>query len=182
MTPYSHDYRLKNNQVVTIRQPVESDTEALIDLINVLDTETRFLAREPGEFNVTPEQERATIAKVMDSHDDRWFVAECEGRLVGRCGVGAVSTRSRFRHRAEMNIGVLKEYWHLGIGSLLMQEMISWCRANGYEQLELLAVADNARGIGLYERFGFKVTGRYEHALKYSDGTYADELVMVLKL
>lgn len=81
-----------------------------------------------------------------------------------------------------MGLAVLKAYWGKGIGKIMMQECISWCKNNGIEQLELEVVTDNHAAISLYKSFGFEVCGTKKHALKYSDGTYADEFNMVLFL
>jgi ribosomal protein S18 acetylase RimI-like enzyme len=62
----------------------------------------------------------------------------------------------------------------------MMQNCINWCKENGVEQLELEVVTQNNRGVFLYERLGFKTYVTKKHALKYSDGTYADEYCMVL--
>ena len=48
-----------------------------------------------------------------------------------------------------------------------------------YEQVELEVVDGNNRAKNLYERFGFRETGRNFRALKYDDGSYRDEYKMV---
>ena len=49
----------------------------------------------------------------------------------------------------------------------------------GYEQVELEVVEGNTRAKNLYERFGFRETGKNLRALKYDDGSYRDEYKMV---
>lgn len=47
-----------------------------------------------------------------------------------------------------------------GVGEALIEAVISWCRSEGYTQL-LLEVGDrNTFAMALYERKGFKATGR----------------------
>ena len=46
-------------------------------------------------------------------------------------------------------------------------------------KLDLSVADDNDRAIKLYERMGFKVTGREVHALKHADGDYSDWVMMV---
>lgn len=63
-----------------------------------------------------------------------------------------------------------------------MQECIKWCKEKDVEQLELGVVTQNNRAISMYENLGFEIYGTKKHALKYGDGTYADEYFMCLFL
>ena len=64
----------------------------------------------------------------------------------------------------------------------MINECIKWCKEKGVEQLELEVVTQNSRAISMYKNLGFEVYGTKKHALKYSDGTYADEYYMILFL
>ena len=55
-----------------------------IALIQRVDTESRFLGREPGEFDFTPDRERELIEGMLTAERERWFVAEYEGEIVGQ--------------------------------------------------------------------------------------------------
>jgi RimJ/RimL family protein N-acetyltransferase len=81
-----------------------------------------------------------------------------------------------------MGITVRKDYWNKGIGKNLMQECIKWCKEKGVEQLELEVVTQNNRAISMYQYLGFDIYGTKKHALKYADGSYADEYFMCLFL
>ena len=84
MTPYSNEYTLKNGRKLIVRQPVAADAEGLIALIQRVDTESRFLGREPGEFDFTPDGERELIEGMLTAERERWFVAEYEALGTGR--------------------------------------------------------------------------------------------------
>ena len=176
------EYELKNGKTVIVRKPVLEDAKAIIDIISAADFETRFLARNPGEFCITEEQEKVFINNILNDNDSDWFVAEYEGKVIGQCSVGLVSKYQRYRHRAEVTFVILKDYWGLGIGRKLMQQCIDWCKDNGVTQIELNVVADNKRAMSMYEGFGFKITGTIPNAMRYPDGTFADEKLMVLEL
>ena len=81
--------KLKNGELVTIRPPRLEDAEGLIELMQRVNAETRFLARGPGEFNVTVEKERAFIEGVLADEDGAWFTAEVGGQI------GRASCRER---------------------------------------------------------------------------------------
>ena len=55
-------------------------------------------------------------------------------------------------------------------------------KEQGYEQAELTVVEGNDRAYHLYESLGFKECGRVPNANKYDDGTYSDDILMVLSL
>lgn len=174
------EYTLKNGGTLTVRVPIPEDVEALVDLRIAMDGETRFLGRNPGEFPraFTVEKEAKTVRSMPDNPNLQWFVAEYQGKLVGRCAASVPSPRERFRHRGAVAFGVRKEYWGLGIGGRLMETCLQWCREHGCEQVELEVVTENQRALGLYKRFGFEITGTRPRALKYPDGSYADEYLM----
>ena len=71
----------------------------------------------------------------------------------------------KFRHKAGIGIFILQKYCGLGLG-----------------QLKLGVFDDNVAAIRLYEKLGFREWGREPHAFKLKDGSYRDEIQMVLFL
>lgn len=175
-------YLLKNGKSVTIRKPKVGDAVAIINVMTIADTETLFLARNPGEFCTPVEHEKQIIENVLADDDVEWFVAEYENKVIGQCSVGLVKRNARYRHRAEVAFVILKDYCNLGIGGKMMEECIKWCKKNGVTQIELDVVKNNERALKMYQSFGFEIIGIKENALRYQDGTYADEYLMVKKL
>ena len=51
-----------------------------------------------------------------------------------------------------------------------------------FPQIELEVVSANRRAISLYTKYGFQVYGTRPHGLKYRDGTYADDYLMLKPL
>lgn len=179
---YQAKYDLKDKRKLIVRVPVVSDAQALIDYMKEVDCETRFLAREPGEFGFTVEQEEAFISSLADDSSSQLLIAEVEGQIVANCSVGIVMKNRRYLHRATLGVSVKQAYWGLGIGRTMMNECIKWCKENGVEQLELEVVTHNERALNMYKSLGFEIHGTEKHALKYGDGTYADEYFMILFL
>ena len=173
------EYLLKNGKNVVIRKPQPEDAEGIIHVMAIADTETLFLARNPGEFSTPVEREREIITNILNDNDVEWFVAVYEGKVIGQCSVGLVRRNARYRHRAEVAFVILKDYWNLGIGGKMMEECIQWCKDKGVTQIELDVVKDNERAIKMYRNFGFEITGTISKALHYQDGTYADEYTMI---
>lgn len=179
---YKRVYELKDGKKLIIRNPKLGDEEGLINQMKTVDNETRFLAREPGEFDFTLEQEREFIKNTMNNEHMQFLIGEIDGKIIANCSVGIISNNKRYRHRATMGIAICKEYWNKGIGKMMMHECIKWCKDKEIEQLELEVVTQNNRAISMYKSFGFQIYGTKKHALKYGDGTYADEYFMILFL
>ena len=137
------EYLLKNGENVVIRQVQVSDAEAIINIISIADTETQFLARNPGEFCTPVEKEREIIANILDDSDAEWFVAEYKNKVVGLCSVSLVRRSARYRHRAEVAFVIVEDCCNLGIGGKMMEECVNWCKDNGVTQMELNVVKDN---------------------------------------
>ena len=176
------EYLLRNGKNVIIRKPNVEDAEAIINVITIADTETLFLARDPGEFCTPVEREKQIIENVLADNDVEWFVAEYENKVIGQCSVGLVRKNARYRHRAEVAFVILQEYCNLGIGGKMMEECIKWCKKKGITQMELDVVKNNEKALKMYQGFGFEIIGIRENALRYQDDTYADEYLMVKKL
>ncbi len=119
------------------------------------------------------------IAAVLEDPHSDWFLAEYQCTAAGQCAVSLVRSSQRFCHRASLSLLVLQEYWGLGIGSQMIQQCICWCQERGVTQLELEVVAGNIRAVALYQRFGFQISGIIPNALRYPDGSCADEYFMV---
>lgn len=176
------EYLLKNGKKVLIRKPTAEDAEAIIHVMTITDTETLFLARNPGEFCTPVEREKQIIEDVLADNDVEWFVAEYDNKVIGQCSVGLVRRNARYRHRAEVAFVILKDYCNLGIGGRMMEECIKWCKEHGITQIELDVVKDNTRALKMYQNFGFEIIGTKKNALRYEDGTYADEYLMIKML
>jgi ribosomal protein S18 acetylase RimI-like enzyme len=85
-------------------------------------------------------------------------------------------------HRATLGISVKKQYWGLGIGSILMDQMIVLAQRFGAERLELEVIEGNDRAIILYLSKGFQFASELKEAIKETDGTYYSEFVMTKAL
>lgn len=182
MTTFNQKHILKDGTKLVLREAQLGDEQGLIDQMKIVDSETKFLARGEGEFSFTVDQEREFIKSVLNDENRLFLIAEIEGKIIGNCSVGLISNNKRYLHRASLGIAICKDYWKKGIGTKMITECIKWCKEKGLEQLELEVVTENSRAIPVYEKFGFEIFGTKKHAMKYKDGTYADEFFMILFL
>lgn len=179
---YEKQETLKNGKTLTIRMPKKEDALSLVEHMKTVDQETSFLGREPGEFSFTVAQEEKFISSLSDNKQMCFLIGEVDQEVIANVSVGIVRNNKRFLHRASMGITVQKKMWGNGIGKHLMEKAIEWCQMNRIEQLELEVVSTNTRAIALYQQYGFEIQGTIPHALKYQDGSYADEYMMVFKV
>lgn len=119
---------LKNGKELIIRQPVREDAVGLIEHMLAVDSETRFLGREPNEFNFTLEQEEVFIAAQLENTKQCFLVGEIDNEVVANITVSNVRGYRRFLHRATMGITIQKKCWGMGIGKVLMEKAIEWCK------------------------------------------------------
>ena len=175
-------HTLKNNSTCILRSPVPADAAAILNEMRLTSDETDFLSRSGDEITMSVPMEQEFLENAIKSPSDLMICAIVDGKIVATAGLTPVLIRERCRHRADFGISVLKEYWGLGIGSLLLSAIISGAREMNYEQIELEVVCENEKGIALYKKFGFQIYGTLTHAFKYRDGTYASEYLMLLEL
>lgn len=170
---------LKDGSSCTLRPTHPDDAAEMIDYMKQTAEETRFVLRTPEEVTFTLEQEREILGHLLEDPGSVMMLAEVEGQVAGNCSISGMGYKSRIRHRCSMAIALKKDFWNLGIGYAMITYLTELAKQIGFEQMELEVVADNVRGKKLYEKCGFTETGKHLRALKYDDGTYADEIIMI---
>lgn len=178
----SRTVTLKDGRTCLLRSPTGADAEQMLEYMHIMLDETPYLCQSAAEFAVSAEQEAEFLEKTLAQERALMLSAFDGERIVANCDFRACGAAGRTRHRAALGISILREYWNNGLGSLLMDALITAARAAGYEQLELDVVAANRRAISLYLKHGFSVYGTRPHGLHYDDGTYADEYLMAKQL
>ena len=76
-----------------------------------------------------------------------------DGKHAGNCSM-QFHDKIKVRHRGEVAIALLQEFWGMGIGTVMFEEMIRLAREYGASQLELGMVDGNERGLALYRKMG----------------------------
>ena len=136
----------------------------------------------PDENSFNAEQEADFLKEKTDSDNEIEIVAVVDGEIVGSAGIEAIGAKYKVRHRADLGIGISKDYWGLGLGKALMNACIECAKEAGYTQLELNVVAENERAIALYKTFGFKEFGRNPRGFNSRESGYQELVYMLLEL
>lgn len=172
-------YVLKNGQTVTLREAIPEDAEQLIKHVNTMSAESSFTTISPGEFDMTVETEASFLQDCLNAETQLYLIAVIDETVIGALHF-ATGKRARVKHSGEFGLSVLKAYWGLGIGSLLLDELIAWAKANPIiKKINLRVRTDNERALTLYQKKGFLTEGNLKAEIFDAD-TYYDLYSMAL--
>lgn len=171
-------FKVKGGLEVTLKTPEKSEAREVLDFIRNVTGQTDYLLSVPEDFSADAECEAKFIEANIASGN--YFIAVyADGRIIGDCNIN-FNTHIKDRHRSNVGIAIDKDYWGLGIGSLIFDELIRLAKENGVtEQIELGVIDKNERALSLYRKKGFVKAGSIPRALKLADGSYLDEDFMV---
>lgn len=176
------EYSLKSGEILNIREAVPEDAAGFLSYMIKIGAESDNLLFGEGDVDMTEAQEREFLQKQRDTPDSVMFLGELNGEIVCSAQVGRQGGSSRTTHRGGMAIAVLKDHWNKGVGTCMMQEIISFARSLGIEQLELEVKSDNENAIALYRKTGFRKTGEIPRYFRYTPNRYADADIMICPL
>ena len=176
-------FSIKDGRTALVRSPQDADIPGMLDYLYQTACETEFLLRYPEECGkYTPEGEKALFDRINASDHEAMLVCLVDGQIAGNCSI-MWTTGLKTRHRASVAIALRKDFWGLGIGTRLMQELIQIAEAQPHLlQLELEFIEGNARARALYEKLGFRITGVKPNAIRQKDGTLRNVYDMVREI
>ena len=165
-----------------IREARIDDAKNLLMYLQQVGSESDNLTFDAKGLPFTEAQEREYLDLRMESHNNLTLLALEGEKIIGSLGVDT-PIFERLSHRGELGISVLKECWGQGVGSALLEAMLSWIHAcpTGLRKIDLTVRADNERAIALYRKFGFTEEGRLSR-LVMIDNTFYDGITMGLAL
>jgi RimJ/RimL family protein N-acetyltransferase len=167
--------------MISIREADEADAKPLIELRKQLLEETQFLLLEPSEYNPTVELEANFIREFRNAGNSSIFLAvNNDAKLVGFMGVAGGTTK-RTQHKATVFLGVLRDYWRMGIGKQLFHQLLKWAKKTQLRRIELTTAVTNERAYSLYKAVGFEVECIKKQNI-FVDGKPIDEYQMALLL
>ncbi len=174
-------HSLKDGSMVTLREASPSDAQDLLAYLNYVAGESNFLSFGENEFELSEAEEADFLKKCHESNNELYLLAITQDQIVGTIHLAA-GKRARVRHSGEFGISIIKAYWGLGIGSILLDALIHWAKAtNIIKKINLKVRRDNGRAIKLYKRKGFTHEGTLTDEICI-DGKYYDLYAMGLNL
>ena len=179
---YNQKILLKNGKEALLRNGDAADGLIVYENFNATHAETDYLLSYPDENSFDPEQEAQFLEEKTSSTDEIEIIAIIDGRVAGTAGIEAIGRKYKVKHRAEMGISILKEYWELGLGKALTKACIQCAKEAGYTQLELNVVAGNERALSMYQALGFVEFGRNPRGFNSRESGFQELVYMLLKL
>lgn len=164
---------------IIIERAISTDAAQILQFLKQIGGETDNLSFGKEGLPISVESEEEYIKQIENSSDNVMLVAKKDGEIVGNASLCRLPRR--MKHRGDLSVSVLKEYWNNGIGSQLMLEITNFAKENLFEIIELQVRSDNLSAIHLYEKFGFEKFGTHPAFFK----TYGEEIsfdYMYLKL
>ena len=137
----------------------------------------------PGKRkSYTIEREQSILRTSSESPDNLMITCFLDKKIAGNCSI-MFRTGMKDRHRATIAIALLRDYWNLGIGTRMFQELIGIAKEReDVRQIELDFIEGNIRARALYEKMGFRITGVKQDAIRLKDGTFVNEYMMLKRL
>ena len=176
------EFQLKDGRKAILRSPCEEDAEEMLRFIIKASGETDFLLKYPEEWDdFSLEQEITFLREEYENPNCLMITCVVDGRIAGNCQI-EFRTGLKHGHRAGVAIALLQEFWNLGIGTKMFEELFRAAdERGGIRQIELGFIEGNSRARGLYEKMGFRITGVKPDAIRMKDGTFVNEYMMVYK-
>ncbi len=135
-------------------------TEAHIDGVVALEEVTFSIPWSRADFE----------REVKENHMAIYYVAVEDGKIIGYAGMWNVIDEGHIT-----NVGVLEEARCKGVGSLLMEKLISIAKERNMYGITLEVRMGNAPAQALYHKFGFKAEGIRKN---YYPDTREDAIIM----
>ncbi len=106
-----------------------------------------------------------------------YLVAERHGEVIGYAYAGAYHSRSAYRYSIEDSVYVLAGIEGQGIGSALLQSLVTRCDAGPWRQMIALIGGANVASIALHRRMGFRPVGTLG-SVGFKLGRWVDVVLM----
>lgn len=133
-------------------------------------------------FNPTIEQELMWINSFRNKENNLLLVAAYENKVIGNIEIRTPNL-SKTKHTALIGTGVVKAWRGKGIGTFLMDSLITWVKEkSSIEILWLQVFATNENAIKLYKKMGFTIDGIQKDFIKLDENKYTDSINMSKKI
>lgn len=140
---------------ITIRKYQKSDAIAILDIINynILNSTALY----DYTIRTLAQQEAILEAKIQAGFPV--IVAENNGKVVGFGMYAEFRFRQAYKFTVEHSVYVSHDHQGLGIGKLLLSELIQLAKKQGLHTMIGVIDAENQNSIDFHHQFGFTTVG-----------------------
>ena len=144
------------------------DASMIIDYLNQVGGESDNLTYGLNECYLNEFEEMEVIQDFIDQENSLLLCGFIDDELVSLLSIQG-EQKERLKHIGHFAITVKKEYWNMGIASMMTSLKV----------LDLEVKEDNLSAINLYKKFNFQEIGRYPQMFNVNQ-KYYDALLMNL--
>jgi RimJ/RimL family protein N-acetyltransferase len=159
---------------VLIRRATEDDIERIVDLLELVSAEGRWIATEPP---VNRELRTTGLLATLRRVDAAMFVAQRDRAIVAE-----LVLHPGWPGAYDLAMLVERSHRGTGVGSALMKAGIEWANSMHAHKISLDVFPWNAAAIALYSKFGFVPEGVRRRHLRRLNGEQWDVVTMGLLL
>jgi phosphinothricin acetyltransferase len=105
------------------------------------------------------------------------IVAVSAGTLTGWCALNGISSRKVYSGVAEISIYISDKFKKQGIGTMLLEKLITESEKEGFWTLQAVMFPENVASLKLHKKMGFRIVGYREHIAKM-DGKWRDVILL----
>ncbi len=162
------------NLDILIRTATEADLAAINDIYN------HYVLNSTCTYQEEPDSLHAR-SKWFAHHGDPHpvIVATLDGQVIGWGSLSPYHPRSAYRHTVENSIYIHYQRLRLGIGTLLLRELINRAIELGHRAIVAGIDAEQPGSIALHARFGFEHVGHFKQ-VGFKFGRWLDVIYMEL--
>ena len=124
---------LKDGRRAVLRSARPGDSAEMVALRKTTAGESEFLLRYPEECTMDAVGEAAFLDGVLSSAEQVMPCCFVEGKMAGN-DMLTMNSRLKTCHRGSVAIGLLREYWGLGIGTALLEALEHMGGGGGYHE------------------------------------------------
>lgn len=169
-----------SDKEVKIAHANPADAPKIIEYLKVVGNETDNLSFSGDSIVINELDEASLIVNISKMNNSCMILAWLGDQIIGIGSLEGLPSR-RFSHRSSLGVSVRKDYWGLGIGTHLIDELIEYAYQHDLEVLDLEVIISNERAIKLYQSFGFGIIGEYRNYSKVGNNSL-DAYIMTLDL
>lgn len=141
-----------------IRNAETKDVQAVLDIVN------HEIKNSTVVYDYTERSFDEQLEWFKKKTDDRMpvIVAEKDNEILGFATFGIFRPREAYKYSVEHSIYIHKDARGLGIGKLLMSNLIDLAQKNGFHTMIAGINATNQSSIDFHKKFGFEEIGVFK--------------------
>lgn len=168
----------KSSVQILIRTAQRKDAEKIIGINKSILKEEMFMLRNEDEADYKTEDVENDIEHHLLNEGCLYLIAENGDSMAGYLEFSN-GIFKKTSHAGMLQIYLDNKFRGDNIGFELMKTLIKWAEDNPLiEKITLNVFSTNHSAISLYKKAGFTEEGRCPRDMKFSDGTYADSVLM----